>query len=196
MHASDGALQWVGQLNQFGFIFWMLLALYMLVVALDSDLRMRAWAVLLMLACQYMSLWSYESGLFIMLALPIAVVAARRPMTRSGLAICAVWYALPVVYTLMGTLDRYLRSTGTTYQEGILRRDWSVGALAADYWFNMVASVSFWSWCESAPVAVSPSVAAVASGSPPSPRSSWAGSWSHRWRRMRADSAAPAAPWS
>src|SRR5262249_9568618 len=33
VHASDGALQWVGQLNQFGFIFWMLLACYLLAVA-------------------------------------------------------------------------------------------------------------------------------------------------------------------
>ena len=37
VHASDGALQWVGQMNQFGFIFWMLLALYVLTFAVDAS---------------------------------------------------------------------------------------------------------------------------------------------------------------
>ena len=37
VHASDGALQWVGQMNQFGFIFWMLLAFYALTFAADAS---------------------------------------------------------------------------------------------------------------------------------------------------------------
>jgi hypothetical protein len=40
VHASDQALNWVGQLNQFGMIFWMLLAFYMLVRSLESDRRL------------------------------------------------------------------------------------------------------------------------------------------------------------
>jgi hypothetical protein len=36
VHSSDGALQWVGQMNQFGFIFWMLLAFYLLTRAVGA----------------------------------------------------------------------------------------------------------------------------------------------------------------
>ena len=42
LHASDHALNWVGQLNQFGFIFWMLCAFYSYLRALaePGDLRL------------------------------------------------------------------------------------------------------------------------------------------------------------
>src|SRR6185369_1369255 len=57
VHASDGATQWIGQMNQFGFIFWMLLAFYLLNMAVEA--RRPEMFVLLTLAAsvsEYMSM--------------------------------------------------------------------------------------------------------------------------------------------
>ena len=61
LHAADGALNWIGQLNQFGFIFLMLLSFFLLLVAMDSQRMITAilWATASAFA-GYMSLWSYE----------------------------------------------------------------------------------------------------------------------------------------
>src|SRR5438128_5017358 len=40
-HASDRSLQWIGQMNQFGFIFWMMLAFYTFTVGWESSSRLR-----------------------------------------------------------------------------------------------------------------------------------------------------------
>ena len=104
LHASDGALEWVGQMNQFGFIFWMLLAFYLLTLgiqAVDRDLA----AIFVIAACffEYMSLWSYEStapaGIASVAALPLAAVAQAigrlwSVVLRSGYLHCAGCYAL------------------------------------------------------------------------------------------------------
>src|SRR5690242_3510078 len=66
VHASDGALQWIGQINNFGMIFWMLLGFYLLNIALESGPPLIF--ILLTLSaclCVYMSLWSYEAQFFI-----------------------------------------------------------------------------------------------------------------------------------
>jgi hypothetical protein len=161
VHASDGALQWVGQMNQFGFIFWMLLASYVFVVANDRKrLRPAAVAMLFVVACQYMSLWSYESGLFIMLLVPVAVVLMRWPLQRSGAILCAAWYVVPTVYMAATVARYYLHPSGRSYQEVVLRSDWSAVSLVNDLGFNVAASLSFWDWCHSAPVAVPLSAAA------------------------------------
>src|SRR4029077_5085382 len=55
------------------------------------------------------------------------------------------WYVVPVVYVFL-SLKRYLHRTGSTYQESVLRKTWSVRALLSDLAFNVRASISFWSW--------------------------------------------------
>jgi hypothetical protein len=75
IHASDGALGWVGQMNQFGFIFWMVLAFYLLALGAESA----NWALpaLFVIAAglgEYMSLWSYESQLLLLLVLPLGLL--------------------------------------------------------------------------------------------------------------------------
>jgi hypothetical protein len=70
-HASDHTLNWVGQLNQFGFIFWMLLSFLSTLCGLDASTRAGnlGWAILAA-ALAYMSLWSYEAQLPVMLLVP------------------------------------------------------------------------------------------------------------------------------
>ena len=75
VHASDNALNWVGQLNQFGVIFWMMLALYLLVVALQQPRPITAALFTAAAAlATYLCLWSYESPLFILLLAPVLLL--------------------------------------------------------------------------------------------------------------------------
>src|SRR5262249_431966 len=96
IQASDGALQWVGQLNQFGFMFWMLAAMYCLVRAWQSSDLVPA-AGLALAACffEYMSLWSYESQLFLILCFPIFPALARWSWRKLPLALA--WYCVPAI---------------------------------------------------------------------------------------------------
>jgi hypothetical protein len=146
-HAADGSLQWIGQMNQFGFIFWMLFAIYMLLTALQQTGVLRT-AIGLFLACcfQYLCLWSYESPLFILLAAPIILsfFIDFKPLRRL-LVLCAAWYVVPIWYMYMSYL-RYSLLAGQTYQASVLRGSWSTRGLLSDLIFNVQYSLSFWSW--------------------------------------------------
>lgn len=145
VHSSDNALQWVGQLNQFGFIFWMLLAFYLLTLAAGKS-TLRATLGCLVAACffEYMSLWSYESQLLLILVYP-AVLLFLKPDWRKLCALTAAWYVMPAGYLLI-TLRKYLGSGGGTYQESVLRTGWSAIAVMSDWWFNIASSLEFWAW--------------------------------------------------
>jgi len=145
VHSSDGALQWIGQMNQFGFIFWMLLAFYLLTLAAGAAHRGAA-LTLLVAACsfEYMSLWSYESQLPLILVYP-AVLLFLKPGWRKWCLLAAGWYVVPGSYVLT-TVRKYLASGGGTYQESVLRKEWSVLSLVSDWWFNIASSLEFWAW--------------------------------------------------
>lgn len=146
VHASDLALQWVGQLNQLGFTLWLLLSLYFFVVAVQQPSQIRAAGCLVFAALfQYMCLWSYESALFIILAAPLLIGFVLRPTFKRLWVTAVGWYVVPTVYVFL-SLKRYLHATGSTYQESVLRKTWSPNALLSDLVFNIRASVSFWSW--------------------------------------------------
>ena len=145
VHASDHALNWVGQLNQFGVIFWMLLSIYLLVVGLQQRVPLRALTAVGAAAfCAYMSLWSYESPLFIFLAVPVLLVAFLG-VSRARLELAGAYLLVPLYYVLKNA-RRYLGSDGATYQESVLRDDRSPGVLLSDLWFNLDASLRFWEW--------------------------------------------------
>ena len=151
IHASDHALNWVGQLNQFGMIFWMLCAFYALVIALDAK-GTRA-AVVATLAAMFfvqMCLWSYESALFIIVAFPIIVLATRYGFSRRTLRIVAAFYVFPLVY-VFETIWKYA-TTGSAYQESVLRSSFPPLQLLSDLWFNVVSSLDFTRWGDGLPV--------------------------------------------
>jgi hypothetical protein len=147
VHASDLSLQWVGQLNQLGFSFWLLLSLYCFIRAFECAQLFGAGAWLALASTfQYMCLWSYESPLFIILAGPIVIAFLLfRPVSRRLLTLSGIWYAVPAVYIAL-SLREYLHSRTNNYQESILRHSWGVQALASDLWFNIYESACFWQW--------------------------------------------------
>jgi hypothetical protein len=152
VHASDGALQWIGQINQFGFIFWMLLAFYLLNVALESR-RPFPFILLTLLACLcvHMSLWSYEAQLFLVLVAPLTLLLFRRAYIRRVIAASVLWYAVPACY-IYATVTRYRHAMGMSYQESVLRKSWTAGAILGDWLFNIGASLKFWDWTHSTPI--------------------------------------------
>jgi len=146
VHASDGAMQWIGQLNQFGFIFWMLLAWYLLSRAVEARRRTNAVMLTLAASCvEYISLWSYEAQLLLLVLFPL-LLWWRFPRHWPRLAaVCMPWYAVPVTYLWL-TVSKYLNSSGMTYQESVIRNDWRVSDVLGDWWFNVAASLEFWRW--------------------------------------------------
>jgi hypothetical protein len=151
VHSADSSLQWIGQMNQAGFIFWLMLGFYLFVLAYDSRrLRIVFLLVLLAAGSEYMCLWSYESGLFIILLIPVAVFFARKPLQKPIAVLCCVWYVVPIVY-LSETALKYMHSGGQTYQQSVLRTDWAATSIASDLGFNVLASLSFWNWAKKLP---------------------------------------------
>lgn len=146
VHAADGALQWVGQLNQFGFMFWMLLGFYFFLCSTEQA-KLSTAIPFLAAAClfEYMSLWSYEAQLFLVVAAPLTLFLRRPALDRRLLAFIAVWYTVPVTYAVL-TVQKYLASRDLTYQVSVMRPDWDVGSLLNDLGFNMYASLAFWDW--------------------------------------------------
>lgn len=146
VHAADGALQWVGQLNQFGFIFWMLLAFYLLTLSFEAADRYLA-VLLAVAACfvEYMSLWSYESQILLLLVFPFALLLHPVRGRLKLAALSALWYSVPAIY-LARTAQKYAHSAGATYQQSVMRKSWGLGNLMSDWSFNIVASLDFWNW--------------------------------------------------
>ena len=150
LHAADGSLNWIGQLNQFGFIFLMLLSFFLLLVAMDSRRTITAilWAASSALA-GYMSLWSYESPLPVMLVFPSAAALLRRDVPLSRLFYASGIYLIPVAAFIGENVQRYLASGGDgdlTYQASVSRQSFSPGALISDLWFHLENSLAFWQW--------------------------------------------------
>jgi hypothetical protein len=144
VHSCDGATILVEQMNQIGFMFWMLLAMYCFQRAWGATRRwVTAALAATAAALEYMSLWSYESQILLILMFPIAVMLARREWKKPVLLIA--WFSVPLVYLVL-TYLRYTHSGGGSYQESVMRKSWSVAGIAGDWAFNIANSLAFWSW--------------------------------------------------
>jgi hypothetical protein len=149
LHASDGALNWVGQLNQFGFIFWMLLSFFFLLKAIAAASTVRQ--ILLVVAAGaavYICLFSYESPLPIVLAFPILAIILFDTWSKRKALLVAAYYLVPAFYILksVSAYRRLLRSNLESYQTSVLRHDWSPSALVHDWLVNCYESIAFWRW--------------------------------------------------
>jgi hypothetical protein len=150
VHASDNSIGWAGQLNHFGYMFWMLAGFYMLLLAVEQTQRRRFLACLLLAAFfEHLSLWSYESELLIVLIAPIFLLIA--PATRrKRLPIVLAWYVVPVIYAAAAVL-RYARPSADAYQPTVVRKAWSFSSILNDWLFNIDTSLRFWRWPETHP---------------------------------------------
>jgi hypothetical protein len=146
VHASDKALQWIGQMNQFGVIVWMLVSFYLLLAAATAERRgPLVMLTLSALLCEYLSLWSYEGQIVLLLVFPLVLFASGRLRGRRARITAALWYSVPLIYVLL-TLVKYRTSGGLTYQETVVRKGFALRDLFADLLFNVSASFEFWRW--------------------------------------------------
>jgi len=145
-HASDGALNWVGQLHQLGFIFFGVLSVYLLVEGWLSESRKAAigFTVAALLAL-YLSLWTYESHFFILLTIPIILHALRPKLNRRFWLTTAAWYILPAVYAGL-QIHRTLTKSFNAYQKTVLRSDLTAIAIGRDWLTHVWQSLRFWHW--------------------------------------------------
>lgn len=148
MHTADGALNWIGQLNQFGFIFLMLLSFVALIRAVETNNIARAAALTTASAgAAYLSLWSYESPLTVMLAFPFVVAILRPDLARHRLLWVSGVYLIPIFAFIGENAHRYLTNAGTgTYQVAVSRAGFSPPALMSDLALHLKNSVTFWLW--------------------------------------------------
>ncbi|MGI0486952.1 hypothetical protein ACN4EK_16045 [Pantanalinema rosaneae CENA516] len=146
VHASDRALNWIGQLHQFGFIFLFILAVYFL---LESWLAQRVshaiTFLVLSLPILYVSLWTYESHFFLITSIPILLFILRPKLNLRLIATTVVWYIIPTVYGWL-QLQRYLISKVNTYQTSIARPDLSLNTIVTDIQAHIWQSLQFWKW--------------------------------------------------
>jgi len=167
VHSSDGAVQWVGQLNQYGYMFWMLAAFYVFLRSYlePSPQRTAIW-VCGAAFLQHMSLWSYESQIVIMLTMPLSLLLLKKRPLRRMLTLGGCWLLVPMVYVGM-TIVRYLRAGGQTYQFSVMRSEWAISSVLGDWYFNVISSLKFWAWASLGPrqvrsIDLAPSLASVA----------------------------------
>jgi hypothetical protein len=150
VHAADSTINWVGQLNQFGYLFWMILAFYCQVRAYQMQNESRAGLLMLfMMFFVYMSMWSYEAQLVILLAAPLLLGLLPEGYSwRRLFQVAAGWYLVLGVY-IYKSYVHYKAVGNQTYQATVLRTDFSIGAILSDLWFNLTHSVDFLAWAES-----------------------------------------------
>src|SRR5205814_1591688 len=113
------------------------------------------WSFVLLLAAALiplgLSLWTYESQVFIILAIPPILFIAR-PISRLRVGTAAAaWYCLPATYAWQ-TVERYRAAGGTTYQETVLRPDMSPMGVVGDWGVHIRQSLQFWEWTSTIPV--------------------------------------------
>ena len=154
VHASDHALNWVGQMNQFGFIFWMLLSFLVLLYALETPHLGRGIALAgVAAAFSYMSLWSYEAQLPVILLAAVLLLFWRGRDWRRSAPVVALFLTPAAVYIALNAA-RYLHNlhnVGGEYQISLLRADMSAANLLNDLGFNLKYALAFWRWAELMP---------------------------------------------
>jgi hypothetical protein len=147
MHTGDGSLNWIGQLNQHGFIFCMVLGFYFYVRALKAGslVACATWAGGAMFSI-YISLWAYESPLPVVPTFAVVAILLIRPVLQRTLVATSL-LAAPVAVFLALNAVRYLSAVGdNTYQNTVLRKSFSLSGLSSDLIFHSRQSVAFWDW--------------------------------------------------
>ena len=146
--ANDASLNWVGQLNQFGFIFWMLCGFLFYAYAQKAQSNWRS--IVLSAAAAFfihLSLWSYESPLPVCAAFPLIVALVYRPLRFRRFAATTAIYAIPIVVFVLLNVHRYVQSSrANTYQSSVLRNDINPHTLLSDMALHLKNAFAFWSW--------------------------------------------------
>jgi hypothetical protein len=147
-HGSDVSIGHVGQINQFGIVFWTLLSMCCFLGFLRSQRFTGAVLLVVAASASYFGLWSHEATLFDLLAYPILFIwATGRFRRRSAILGAAFVIAPPIVYSALMADRLIVHPMGNSYQEAALRKGiGDVGALARDYFHLLKGLVDVPEW--------------------------------------------------
>lgn len=116
VHASDPLLNWLGQMHQLGFQVFLLLAIHWLLRSWFAECKKSRFGYLaLAIGALYISLWTYEAHLFLILTIPLLLWQIRPKLNHQFMYTAVAWYALPLVYSFMQAW-RYLGQRVDNYQ--------------------------------------------------------------------------------
>ena len=145
-HGSDEAAMFAGQLNQLGYMFWLLLAFYCLTRATEeSGSRWRGVFGAGALASCYLSLYSYESPLFLVLIAPVFLAAADWGRVRRHVVLMLLWYSTPLALGWRYVRRMYVVGQAT-YQSSVMRHDFDLSALLSEWAAQVRHSLVAWEW--------------------------------------------------
>ena len=148
LHTGDGSLNWIGQLNQFGFVFWTLLSFLLFLNAMKAptDLQAAVWAGGASLG-GYLSLWSYESPLPVLAAFPLSVAIVMWSFDWRRLGLISTIHSVPIVWFTLLNVQRYIENAGSgTYQASVARTDFTFSGILGDLGLHMKNAFAFWTW--------------------------------------------------
>jgi hypothetical protein len=135
LHGSDTSFGHVGQLNQSGIVFFSLLSMCCFLEALSRPGWRGALLLIVSAAASYLALWSHEATLFGLLAFPPLFVLLFRTCHSLWAWFAGVFVELPpLIYTYLMAERMFLRPSGASYQESVLRPDIAnAAAVGSDY---------------------------------------------------------------
>lgn len=148
LHTGDTSLNWIGQLNQMGFVFWTLSSMVLFAHAQTCYSTIAGFLLAVGSAfAGYLAIWSYESPFTVLAAFPIAVALVLRPLPTLRFSLTTAVFLIPIASFAVLNLRRYLSQAGaTTYQAGVLRSDWTLQSLTTDLYYHVRNAFEFWSW--------------------------------------------------
>lgn len=150
-HVSDRAINRLGQMHQLGFIVTLLLAIDWFLISWQAQRRKTTGLFLgLSLLALYLSLWTYESHLLIILCVPVLLWVLQSRWSRQRWLMAASWYALPLIYIGL-QVYRYGAAKTETYQTQIIRPSLDWVEMLADWGTHLQQSLSPWQWQRVAP---------------------------------------------
>jgi hypothetical protein len=153
LHAADASLNWVGQLNQFGFIFWMLLSFVALLKAFELERRLLLAIPIAVAATQFgrICIYSYESPLPLIFSVPVLVMLLFVGWSWRKFLLLLIYFSLPLQYCWRWLQAKFDRSIEDTYQFTVLRKDWNAFSILGDWASNVWHSLAFWQWPRTVP---------------------------------------------
>ena len=148
VHGADASLNWVGQLNQAGFIFWMLLAFVVLVKTFQLEHRLVVAVPLVVIAAQLarVCIYSYESPLPLVFGFPVLVLTFFLGWSWRRAMLLGAFYLLPLQFVWRWLQISFSRDSEASYQFSVLREDWRIGSILSDWMTNTWHSLAFWQW--------------------------------------------------
>ncbi|MCC6292142.1 MAG: hypothetical protein IT164_05800 [Bryobacterales bacterium] len=144
VNAADLAAMWVGQLNQYGYMFWLALAFWAMVRGTEPD-SVSAKFSALALVSGYLCLYSYESPIFLLSLLPVLLGAVDRRRVRQHLVLHVIWYSLIAHFTYRFLL-RYYLAAQTTYQAKVMRQEFALWGVLREWAGQVGHSIFAWRW--------------------------------------------------